>query len=243
MPYSRQGRNGPSLTVFLANRREIDRMALICGWFGGVRTVTRAVRDRTQELVMLAKGGDESALAQLCGAYAERVRRIIRLRMGSELRSKLESMDIVQDAMMAALRGLDRFTYRSEGDFLRWLCGIAENQIRGNLDRFHAAKRDMRREAPLNRGAAGTESRPPAAAGPIVTTTPSAIFSRSEDLDKLERALDALRPEHREVVVLAKVEGHSYKEIAVRLDKSPEAVGMLLSRAMLALIKAFERPS
>jgi RNA polymerase sigma factor (sigma-70 family) len=95
----------------------------------------------------------------------------------------------------------------------------------------------------LNRGAAGTESRPPVAAGPIVTTTPSAIFSRSEDLDKLERALDALRPEHREVVVLAKVEGYSYKEIAARLDKSPEAVGMLLSRAMLALIKAFERPS
>jgi RNA polymerase sigma-70 factor (ECF subfamily) len=204
--------------------------------------VTGAIRDKTQELVMLAKGGDESALGLLCGAYAERVRRIIRLRMGLELRSKLESMDIVQDAMLAALRDLDRFTYSSEGDFLRWLCGIAENQIRGSLDRFHAAKRDIRREVPLDRGGTGTEGKPPIAAGPMVTTTPSAIFSHSEDLDKLERAMDTLRPEHREVIVLARVEGRSYKEIAARLGKSPEAVGMLLSRAMLALIKAFERP-
>ncbi len=204
--------------------------------------MTNAVQDKTQELVMLAKGGDESALAQLCGAYAERIRRIIRLRMGAELRSKLESMDIVQDAMMVALRGLDRFNYRTEGDFLRWLCGIAENQIRGGLDRFHAAKRDIRREAPLDPGAAGTESGPQIAAGPMVTTTPSVIFSRSEDLDRLERAMDALKPEYREVIVLAKVEGLSYQETATRLGKSPEAVGMLLSRAMLALIKAFERP-
>ena len=204
--------------------------------------VMNAVQDKTQELVMLAKEGDESALAQLCGAYAERIRRIIRLRMGSELRSKLESMDIVQDAMMAALRGLDRFTYRTEGDFLRWLCGIAENQIRGSLDRFYAAKRDIRREAPLDPGTAGTGSRPRIAAGPMVTTTPSVIFSRSEDLDRLERAMDALKPEYREVIVLAKVEGLSYQETAARLGKSPEAVGMLLSRAMLALIKAFERP-
>ena len=42
------------------------------------------VQDKTQELVILAKGGDESALEQLCGVYAERVRRIVRLRMGSE---------------------------------------------------------------------------------------------------------------------------------------------------------------
>jgi RNA polymerase sigma-70 factor (ECF subfamily) len=199
------------------------------------------IPDKTRELVTLAKGGDESARGQLCVAYAERVRRIIRLRMGSELRSKLESMDIVQDAMVAALRGLDRFNYRDEGDFLRWLCGIAENQIRGSLDRFHAAKRDIRKEVPLGHGAGVPEGTAPLAAASMATATPSAIFSRSEDLDKLERAMDTLSPEHREVVVLAKVEGHPYKEIAARLGKSPEAVGMLLSRAMLALIKAFER--
>ena len=109
----------------------------------------QTAQDKTQYLVIRAKEGDESARNQLCGAYVERVRRIVRLRMGSELRSKLESMDIVQDALMSALRDLKDFNYSNEGDFLRWLSGIAENQIRGNLDQFHAAKRDMRKEIPL----------------------------------------------------------------------------------------------
>ena len=199
------------------------------------------VQDKTQELVILAKGGDESALEQLCGVYAERVRRIVRLRMGSELRSKLESLDIVQDAMMSALRGLGDFSYRGEGSFLRWLSGIAENQIRENLDRLHAAKRDIRKEVALEALAARPGIDPRKAPSLAVATTPSVIFSRSEDLDKLERAIDALKPEHREVIVLAKIEGLSYNEVATHLGRSPEAVGMLLSRGMLALTKAFER--
>jgi RNA polymerase sigma factor (sigma-70 family) len=75
----------------------------------------------------------------------------------------------------------------------------------------------------------------------MVTTTPSVVFTRREELDRLERALDKLKGEHRQVILLAKIEGLSYQHIGRRLNRSPEAVGMLLSRAMLALIKAFER--
>jgi hypothetical protein len=52
---------------------------------------------KTQELITLAKGGDEPALELLCSVYGERVRRIIRLRMGAEIRPRLDSMDLVQD--------------------------------------------------------------------------------------------------------------------------------------------------
>ncbi len=48
---------------------------------------------KTQQLVALVKGGDESALDQLCRVYAERVRWMVRLRMGKELRRNLDSMD------------------------------------------------------------------------------------------------------------------------------------------------------
>jgi RNA polymerase sigma-70 factor (ECF subfamily) len=203
-------------------------------------TMTSTAWNKTQELVILAQCGDESAVRRLYEAYAERVRRMVRMRMGPELRRKLESMDIVQDAMVAALQGLHGFTHRNEGDFVRWLCGIAENQIRGNVDRFHAAKRDMRREVALDREGEGADSKPRAVPGLAATTTPSAVFSRCEDLDRLERAMDKLKPEHRDVIVLAKVEGLTYREIAARLGKTPEAVGVLLSRAMLALVRAFE---
>lgn len=197
-------------------------------------------QDKTQHLVILAKEGDESARNQLCGVYVERVRRIVRLRMGGELRSKLESMDIVQDSLMSALRDLKDFNYSNEGDFLRWLSRIAENQIRGNLDQLHAAKRDMRKEVPLEQRSTHTHNSSGQALYPVSQTTPSLIFSRREDLDKLEHAMDLLKPAHRQVIILARIEGLAHKDIAARMDKSPDAVGMLLSRALLALTKAFE---
>jgi len=100
---------------------------------------------RTHQLVTLAQGGDDSALNQLCGIYAERVRRIVRFRMGPELRSQLESMDLVQEALIEAVKDIGDFTYRSHGDFLNWLSSIVENTIRDYVDRVHAAKRDVRR--------------------------------------------------------------------------------------------------
>lgn len=200
----------------------------------------QTAQDKTQHLVILAKEGDESARNQLCGVYVERVRRIVRLRMGGELRSKLESMDIVQDSLMSALRDLKDFNYSNEGDFLRWLSKIAENQIRGNLDQLNAAKRDMRKEVPLEQRSTHTHNSGGQTLYPVSQTTPSLIFSRREDLDKLELAMDLLKPAHRQVIILARIEGLAHKDIAARMDKSPDAVGMLLSRALLALTKAFE---
>ena len=103
------------------------------------------VDDKTRHLVALAQGGGESALNQLCKVYGARVLWIIRLRMGAELRSKLESMDLVQDVLVSALKDLGNFTYETEGDFLRWLSRITENRLRGHLHRLHANKRDIRK--------------------------------------------------------------------------------------------------
>ena len=57
----------------------------------------------------------------------------------------------------------------------------------------------------------------------IQATTPSVIMSKKEDLDKLEKAIDQLKPDYREVIVLAKIDGLSYKEIA-------DIVGTVMSR-------------
>ncbi len=196
--------------------------------------------NKTQHLIVLAKDGDESALEQLCRVYSERVRWIVRLRMGGEIRSKLESMDLAQDVFISALRDLGNFTYKNEGDFLRWLSKIAENRLRDNLDRLHADKRDIRKEVRLKSYEPTTGDSFVAALGPIDTTTPSVIMSRREDLAKLAKAIDALTSEYKEVIVLTKIEGLSYKEIAESLGKSSDAVRMLVSRAMAALSGTFE---
>lgn len=194
---------------------------------------------KTQRLVSLAKEGDESALQRLCEVYAERVLRIVRLRMGQELRSKLESMDLVQDAFVSALRGLEDFTYQNEGDFLRWLAKIAENRIRDNLDKLHADKRNIRREIPLNITGQTSKDSFVGTVGPADLTTPSVIVSRREDMNKLEKAMDKLRPEYKEVIILAKMEGLSGHELAEKLGKEPGATRALLSRALAALAESY----
>ena len=197
-------------------------------------------KHKTQQLVALVKGGDASALDQLCRVYAERVRWMVRLRMGKELRRKLDSMDVVQDVLIHALGGITDFTYENEGDFVRWLSRIAENALRDNWKRFHAEKRDIRKEVRLDDRGPTTGGRSGGAPGPIDATTPSVIISRKEDLARLEQAIDELKPEYREVIVLTRIEGLSYQEVGNRLSKNSEAVRKLVFRAMSALTRIYE---
>ena len=199
-----------------------------------------ALTNKTQQLVALAKGGDDAALNRLCEVYGERVRWIVRLRMGKELRSKLESMDVVQDVLVAALKDLGDFTYRDDGDFLRWLSRIAENRLRDNVDRLHARKRDIRREVRPDKHGSSSGAGSLGVRGPVEVTTPSMVMSRREELNELAKAMDELKPEYKEVIVLTKIEGLSYQEIAGRLGKSDEAVRKLVSRGMSVLTSVFE---
>ena len=199
-----------------------------------------AIDDKTRHLVALAKDGDESALEHLCNVYGPRVLWLVRLRMGTELRSKLESVDLVQDVLFSALKDLRGFTYRNAGDFVRWLSRIAENRLRDNLKKLHAAKRDIRREVRFNTSRPTLEDSFAAAMEPVDHTTPSVIVAKREEFDRRAKAIDTLKPEYRQVIILTKVEGLAYREAGERLGKSADAVRMLYSRAMAALTGAFE---
>lgn len=201
----------------------------------------RNTSDKTQQLVILAKSGDESALERLYRVYGERVRWMVRFRMGKALRSRLESMDLVQDVFINAFGALEDFTYKNEGDFVRWLSKITQNALADNLDKLHAAKRDIRKEYHFSNRNSATDDMPGEVKGNINVTTPSVIISKREDLAKLEKAIDELKPEYRDVVVLSKIEGLSYKEIGKKLGKSPDAVRMLMPSAMAELTTVFMR--
>jgi RNA polymerase sigma-70 factor (ECF subfamily) len=202
--------------------------------------MAESVNPKTRRLVARAKSGDKEAENKLYGIYSERVLGIVRLRMGSELRSKMQSMDLVQDALLCSFRDLGDFTYRNEGDFLRWLSRIAENKIRDNIDKLHAQKRDIKKEVPLNDSSQSENGTFVPGIEPADTTTPSRIVSRKEEQEKLEKAMQRLNPEYREVILLAKIEGLSHGQIGEMIGKSPDAVRMLLGRALNALSKAYE---
>jgi len=193
----------------------------------------------TQALLQLVQIGDKEALNELYSRYLVRVLAAVRARLGAELRGKLESWDVVQDALLASLKNVQSFNQSSEGAFLFWLTKVVENRIRDQLDHFRAEKRDHRLEKPLAGPRSADSSAPLDIPESSAVPTPSKVLILSEDLARLEKAMDQLPEESRELIVAVKIEGRTYDEIAQTLGKSPDAVRMQVKRALLALTNAF----
>ena len=193
----------------------------------------------TQVLLQRFQSGDNDALNELYSRYLNRVLAAVRARLGAELRGKLESCDILQDALLASLKNVQSFSQTGEGAFVNWLAKVVENRVRDNLDYFRAKRRDHRLEKPLP-GARSDES-----AAPLdlperrCAPTPSQALMLSEDLARHEMAMDQLSEESRELIVAVKIEGRSLQEIAQAVGKSPDAVRMQVKRALVALTNAF----
>ncbi len=193
----------------------------------------------TQALLQRVQTGDKEALNELYNRYLMRVLAAVRARLGVELRGKLESWDVVQDALLASLKNVQSFNQTSEGAFLNWLAKVVENRIRDQFDYFRAEKRDHRLEKPLAGPRSAESSVPLDVPERSCVPTPSQVLILSEDLARLEKAMDQLPEESRELIVAVKIEGRTYDEIAQASAKSPDAVRMQVKRALLALTKAF----
>lgn len=86
----------------------------------------KAVADplSTQALIEQVQQGDDDALQEICCRYQMRVLTAVRIRLGANLRKKLESSDIVQEVMIDALRKVKSFEFRTEvpssNTLIRW---------------------------------------------------------------------------------------------------------------------------
>jgi RNA polymerase sigma-70 factor (ECF subfamily) len=177
------------------------------------------------DLIQRAQEGSPEALNALYERCAGRLLAYVRLRLGRDLRSRLESRDILQAAMVKSIEHLNDFKGNETGSLMGWLARIADNEIRDRADYYQRQRRDAARELPLEDDA------------PVAALTRSAL-SRvilDEEAERLEAALEALTPAHREVILLRKFEELSFADIAQRLGKSEDACRMLLARAMTAL--------
>jgi RNA polymerase sigma-70 factor (ECF subfamily) len=179
---------------------------------------------RTGGLIEQARRGDPNAYDELFARASDPTLLYIRARLGPALRARVEPADILQETYTAAHRSFERFVYDGEGSMVRWLCRIAENQIRDQADHFGARKR-----------------RPPGRALPATEildrvghpgTGPSTAFGRIETRERILDSLDALEEEERQAILLRYFRSLTIDEIAADLDRSPTAVRRLLGRAI-----------
>jgi RNA polymerase sigma-70 factor, ECF subfamily len=154
------------------------------------------------------------------------------------MRDRADAEDVVQDAYIRALRGFDGF----RGDNIRpWLLAIVRNVAwRALAVRRRATSNVIPIETAYTRD--GDDTPGPMA---IASDEPSAETRMIEagERELLMRALDALPPLAREILVLREVEEMSYAEIATVLGVPQGTVMSRLSRARADLRVRFKAQS
>lgn len=195
----------------------------------------------TIDLLQRAQGGNKEALNRLFERYYERVRRIVRLRLGNTLRRRVESGDILQETFIAAIGNFDRFEMRNEASFINWLAKIAEHQVIAAADYHKAKKRNLSQEVPLvTQDESGRIGVDPAASG----LTPVEELDRVEQTMLVEQCIGKLSKTYRELIILRDYAAASWDVVAEETGRpSASAARMMHAQAMIALGKAMRQHS
>jgi RNA polymerase sigma-70 factor, ECF subfamily len=133
-------------------------------------------------------------------------------------KSEADAEDVVQDAYVRALRF---FSSLRSDDARSWLLTIVRNTWYGRFPRATAANQttvydDMTHDRPDE------------------SLDPEALVLQQQAVEKVQRAVQELPADFREVIVLRELEGLSYKEIAA-------VVGIPIGTVMSRLARARER--
>ena len=183
-------------------------------------------RDESTVLLQEARRGSPEALGELYARVGHRLLAFIRVKMGRDMRARVESRDILQAVLLKSFQQLSQFEGGDGATLMGWLARIAENEIRDQVDYQHRQRRDV--DAAVSIDAGGVDV--PAGVRSALT---AAVLN--EEADRLGAAIESLAPDHRDVIVLRKLEELSFSEVSARMGRSEDACRMLLARAMAAL--------
>ncbi len=155
-----------------------------------------------EQLVQEALGGSQRAYRELVRRFERPVYNLV-ARM---VRDGTLAEDLTQDAFVKAFSRLD--SYRSaQGKFSNWLFKIAHNTA---IDHLRRSELDT---VPLDAGDPETADYHAILSDPDAPT-PLDYALRTDLGAALAAAVERLRPEYREVIVLRHQEGMAYEEIA-----------------------------
>jgi RNA polymerase sigma-70 factor (ECF subfamily) len=196
-----------------------------------------------EDLLEAVQRGEDSALNVLVERYGPRLERMVRFRLDSRLRGRVDPADIVQDALLSVCRKFPRYLAARRLPFLHWL-RLEVDQKLAETHRFHlrTRMRDASQEVSLQRGA-----------WPQVTweelaeqhlgkrTSASQVAMRSELRRRVQEALERMSPEDREVLVLRHFKELSNAEAAQVLGITLTAACKRYFRALKRLKSVFER--
>ncbi|HVR97410.1 MAG TPA: sigma-70 family RNA polymerase sigma factor [Thermoanaerobaculia bacterium] len=163
--------------------------------------------------------GDTDAFVWLVDTHQERLLRLCERLLGDVE----EARDAAQEVFLKAFRKAGEL--RPQGQVYTWLYRIAVNYCLNKLRRRKLV-RFLRWDSPEER--AGAPALDPADAAP----DPEAALEARRRWQATRRAIGRLPPNQRAVLILARFEGLSYRQIAEVLGITESAVESRLFRAM-----------
>lgn len=190
------------------------------------------IQDEDLELVALCLKGQTDAFEGLVEKYQKKMLNIACRMMGNYE----EACDTVQDAFVAAYRGLKGFQGRSR--FSTWLCTIVMNHARNRIKQLKAQR--YREEYSLNAPVTTEE-------GMVTIERPSdnpsalELLEKKSVQEKVQGCIDRLEPEFREVLVLRDIQEFTYDEISEMLRIPGGTVKSRLSRARDSLRRCLKK--
>ncbi len=191
---------------------------------------------RSLDLLREAQAGDESAQGRLFERYYERVRSVVRLRLGSRLRGRMDSGDILQETFLQAVRSFENFEAREEASLINWLCKLAERQILAAADYHGAQRREADRAVSMTPPPSASPSRYLAGQLADETRGPIDRLSDEEREALVEECVGELPPDLRELILMRDYLGASWETVAQECQRpSPDAARMMHARALAEL--------
>lgn len=193
-------------------------------------------------LVQGLRAGDEAAFLELMREYGAGMLRVAMMYVSS----RAVAEDVVQDAWLGVLKGIDRFEGRSS--LKTWLFRIVANTaktrgVRESRSIPFSALGDGGGEEPAvdpDRFLGSGERFPGHWAAPPSAWAPESRLLSEEALAVIEREIDRLPPAQRAVITMRDVQGFTSEEVCNALDLSETNQRVLLHRARSKVRRALE---
>jgi len=193
----------------------------------------------TRLLLDRARAGDQAATSALFERYLGRIVYLVRSNRHESLRGQVETMDLVQEALITASTRIKKFDPKSSGAFYVWMREIVKRKINEAIKYHSAEKRIRSQEVPLD--VVESDDSGPAEWVPAVSSLHLATYlDRDAAVRRLEAHMEALETGQREALSLWYFEGLKPAEIAERMDRSPDACRMMVARALKTLGRKFK---
>jgi len=167
--------------------------------------------EEEKDIIRRVQIGDVAAFEDLVNAYKQKAYYVALGFVGNHE----DALDLSQDAFVKAFKAIKTFDLNSP--FFPWFYKIIKNHCLNYIKKNQRVRNDSLEELEEETFAQFEDERP----------DPRDVYADSETRHQLWRAIDRLKPDFREIIIMKHFHNLSYKEIAEALNIP---IGTVMSR-------------